>query len=125
MCSYTSYSATAAVIAGWSVAAVVAESALLTSIYRQYPALASKPVEAGAAARGLVASVTASWRGWGCYWRHRVRGAGLGLALLYMTVLGFDSITWSYALLQVSLATPLYQSWKRTFVVKFAVSQSQ
>ena len=33
--------------------------------------------------------------------KHPVRNAGLGLAFLYMTVLGFDSITWSYYLLQV------------------------
>ena len=102
MLSYTSYSATAAVIAGWSVAAVVAESALLTSIYRQHPDLASKTLEAGADNRGLVSSVTASWRGWGCYWRHRVRGAGLGLALLYMTTIDFSTVTQSYVLLQVN-----------------------
>jgi len=34
------------------------------------------------------------------YMKHPVRNAGLGLAFLYMTVLGFDSITWSYCLLQ-------------------------
>ena len=31
---------------------------------------------------------------------HPVRDAGLGLALLYMTVLGFDYITWGYCILQ-------------------------
>jgi hypothetical protein len=31
--------------------------------------------------------------GWGIYFRHEVFAAGLGLALLYMTVLGFDQIT--------------------------------
>ena len=41
------------------------------------------------------------FHGWGHYFHHKVRNAGLGLALLYMTVLGFDTITWSYALLQV------------------------
>ena len=35
--------------------------------------------------------------------KHPVRNAGLGLAFLYMTVLGFDSITWSYCLLQVHI----------------------
>jgi len=35
--------------------------------------------------------------GWSTYMRHRVRDAGLGLAFLYMTVLGFDSITIGYA----------------------------
>ena len=42
-------------------------------------------------------------RGWRDYFQHRVWPAGLGLALLYMTVLGFDTITWSYALLQVGV----------------------
>ena len=27
---------------------------------------------------------------------HSIREAGLGLAMLYMTVLGFDTITWGY-----------------------------
>ena len=36
------------------------------------------------------------FRGWSVYCRHRVREAGLALALLYMTVLGFDAITWGY-----------------------------
>ena len=40
-------------------------------------------------------------KGWVTYMKHPVRNAGLGLAFLYMTVLGFDSITWSYCLLQV------------------------
>jgi len=35
--------------------------------------------------------------GWSTYMRHGVRNAGLGLAFLYMTVLGFDSITIGYA----------------------------
>ena len=32
--------------------------------------------------------------------RHDVRNAGLALAFLYMTVLGFDNITWGYSLMQ-------------------------
>lgn len=34
---------------------------------------------------------------WRIYFRHEVRNAGIGLAFLYMTVLGFDSITMGYA----------------------------
>ena len=34
--------------------------------------------------------------GWRTYSGHSIREAGLGLALLYMTVLGFDTITWGY-----------------------------
>ena len=36
------------------------------------------------------------FRGWSVYCHHHVREAGLGLAMLYMTVLGFDAITWGY-----------------------------
>ena len=49
-------------------------------------------------------------RGWRDYFQHRVWPAGLGLALLYMTVLGFDTITWSYALLQVDVLILSYSS---------------
>ena len=34
------------------------------------------------------------------YWHHPVRNAGLGLALLYMTVLGFGNITNGFLLMQ-------------------------
>ena len=44
---------------------------------------------------------------------HPVRNAGLGLAFLYMTVLGFDSITWSYCLLQVLSAGALLGDHKK------------
>ena len=37
-----------------------------------------------------------NFAGWKTYFSHPVRDAGLGMALLYMTVLGFDNITWGY-----------------------------
>ena len=36
------------------------------------------------------------FRGWSVYYHHHIREAGLALAMLYMTVLGFDTITWGY-----------------------------
>ena len=36
------------------------------------------------------------FHGWKCYYENDVREAGLGMAMLYMTVLGFDNITWGY-----------------------------
>jgi len=33
------------------------------------------------------------WVGWKDYWQSPVRNAGLGLSMLYMTVLGFDNVT--------------------------------
>ena len=47
-------------------------------------------------ARGPASALASLLGGWRSYWRHPVREAGLGLALLYMTVLGFDTITWGY-----------------------------
>merc|ERR1712038_1840276 len=38
--------------------------------------------------------------GWKLYYGHEVRNAGIGLALLYMTVLGFDNITYGYVIMQ-------------------------
>ena len=40
-----------------------------------------------------------SMQAWRLYFLHPTRPAGLGLALLYRTVLGFDAITYSYMLL--------------------------
>ena len=86
----------------------MAEFSLLVSIYGQFPDLATKSltsdsVEGGVGVgRSVLSTVLVFCHGWGHYLRHKVRTAGLGLALLYMTVLGFDTITWSYALLQVS-----------------------
>ncbi len=42
---------------------------------------------------GLKTKLKETWLGWKDYFAHPVRNAGVGLALLYMTVLGFDSIT--------------------------------
>ena len=41
-----------------------------------------------------------SFSGWLAYLRHPARDAGLGLAFLYMTVLGFDNITYGFCLKQ-------------------------
>ena len=41
-----------------------------------------------------LAPLKSTCEGWREYFRHSVRYAGIGLALLYMTVLGFDNITY-------------------------------
>ena len=75
----------------------MAEFSLLVSIYRQFPDLASKSVDPGDNAedkgvgRAVVSSIMVFFRGWRHYFQHKVWPAGLGLAMLYMTVLGFDS----------------------------------
>jgi len=45
-------------------------------------------------------SVVNSLKAWLSYMKHPARDAGLGLAFLYMTVLGFDNITYGYCLRQ-------------------------
>ena len=71
-------------------------------IFKRNPNLASKetPSEVGTEVEEG-ASERCSWfyknfAGWRTYFRHPVRDSGLGLAMLYMTVLGFDNIPWGY-----------------------------
>merc|ERR550517_1809464 len=91
---------TGLVIAAWNGVSVCLEYCLLSRIYRRHPGLASKrssssveEEEDGGAAGGAV-------QGWLTYFNHPVKLAGLGLACLYMTVLGFDNITYGFCLLQ-------------------------
>ena len=55
---------------------------------------------AGSTDSGVSGFLKDAARGWKIYWNHPVRNAGIGLALLYMTVLGFDNITYSYIIMQ-------------------------
>ena len=93
---FTSYLVAALFIGGWNLVSVFLEVALLVSIHRQFPALSETKPSAPATEGGLTGSLQA----WRLYFLHPTRLAGLGLALLYMTVLGFDAITWGYMLLQ-------------------------
>ena len=117
------YKWTGLFIAAWNVASVLAEYTLLELIYRKYPALAKKindeykPVDKGDNSADapqprkeekspaktvdeILKPLKDSYQAWKVYFTHPVRNAGLGLALLYMTVLGFDSITHGYILTQ-------------------------
>ena len=46
------------------------------------------------AGNSAFAPLKSTCEGWREYFKHSVRYAGIGLALLYMTVLGFDNITY-------------------------------
>ena len=83
------------------------ELLLLMYIFKKNPILARKEKAANGEREGAEAETReadnggrcASWfyknfAGWKTYFRHPVRDSGLGLAMLYMTVLGFDNITW-------------------------------
>lgn len=117
---FVGYVATGFFIAGWNVISVVFEYLLLNSIYREFPNLDKKVADTEKAEEQEQALDTSAKdknmnnldsskktnffveaaKGWGVYFRHPVRNAGLGLALLYMTVLGFDNITYSYIIMQ-------------------------
>lgn len=98
---YVSYSFTALFIAGWNLVSVCLEYALLVKIYRQHPELSKKvsqsrqgeEEEPGSNMGNRLRSTVLSWK---MYYDHPVRNAGFGLACLYMTVLGFDNITYGY-----------------------------
>merc|ERR1719158_2036865 len=97
---------TGIIIAGWNIVSVCLEYFLLSLIYKKYPALANKrrkvPEVDGEDAEksGDTNPLREVYAGWKTYLPHPVMKAGVGLACLYMTVLGFDNITYGYCLLQ-------------------------
>merc|ERR1719450_1965933 len=97
---------TGIIIAGWNIVSVCLEYFLLSLIYKKYPALANKrrkvPEVDGEDAEksGDTNPLREVYAGWKTYMTHPVMKAGVGLACLYMTVLGFDNITYGYCLLQ-------------------------
>jgi len=100
---YIGYIGTGIFIAVWNIVSVFLEFTLLILIYRKYPKLGSikKPEDDNKnkdeERRNVVKDTI---EGWKTYMNHPVRNAGLGLAFLFMTVLGFDNITYGYCLLQ-------------------------
>jgi len=100
---YIGYIGTGIFIAVWNIVSVFLEFTLLILIYRKYPKLGSikKPDDDNKNEDEEKRSVFKDTiDGWKTYMTHPVRNAGLGLAFLFMTVLGFDNITYGYCLLQ-------------------------
>ena len=98
--SYTSYLVCAVFIGVWNLVSVFLEFLLLVSIYQEFSALSHIKPAVGEKPSGVFSSLTGSVKGWKTYFTHHTLLAGLGLALLFMTVLGFDSITWAFILMQ-------------------------
>eukprot|EP00095_Tigriopus_kingsejongensis_P004583 snap_masked-scaffold715_size107919-processed-gene-0.5 protein:Tk04583 transcript:snap_masked-scaffold715_size107919-processed-gene-0.5-mRNA-1 annotation:"putative ferroportin" len=112
--TFVGYVWTGVVIAGWNVGSVCFEYTLLELIYKDHPELAAKMTnvvstivvdeEAQNTKKAAGSKLTDIWKhsaeAWRFYFEHPVRNAGLGLALLYMTVLGFDNITYGYVVTQ-------------------------
>ena len=94
---FTSHLVTAITVCVWNIVSAVAEFLLLRYIYRSHSALRLEKTRQTQSKRS---GVTTTWSAWVAFFKHPVRDAGLGLACLYMTVLGFDSITWGYCILQ-------------------------
>ena len=98
----------------WNIISIFIEYYLLISIYNDHPELAMKkdlePMKIDAtkkSSNGSRCSLDKPWNyikdvgtGWKLYMTHNVRNAGLGLAFLWMTVLGFDNITYGFCLAQ-------------------------
>ena len=94
---FTSHLVAAITVAIWNVVSAVFELLLLLSIYKSHTKLGESKLNQVQEKRlGLHETGIA----WLTFLRHPVSGAGIGLAMLYMTVLGFDSITWGYCLMQ-------------------------
>eukprot|EP00094_Tigriopus_californicus_P010640 TCALIF_10264-PA protein Name:"Similar to SLC40A1 Solute carrier family 40 member 1 (Homo sapiens)" AED:0.13 eAED:0.13 QI:0/0/0/0.85/1/1/7/0/485 len=113
--TFVGYVWTGVIIACWNLVSVCIEYLLLELIYRTHPELASKEFrnpnqttneskedsEDTPKRPAQVLNVIQNfYQAWKFYFQHPVRNAGLGLALLYMTVLGFDNITYGYILTQ-------------------------
>ncbi|XP_052802282.1 solute carrier family 40 member 1-like isoform X2 [Mya arenaria] len=70
----------------------------ITVVYR--PTQPSKKPKKDQGCTRMFSGILVLYRGWRVYMRYQVAFAGLGLACLYMTVLGFDNITVGYGYTQ-------------------------
>ena len=85
-------------LAAWNLVSVIFEYLLLKSIYHEYPQLSRKKIfeEKKEAYEEVKAShfcnpisrLVEAFQSWIMYMKYPIRNAGLGLACLYMTVLG-------------------------------------
>jgi iron-regulated transporter 1 len=76
-------------ISSWNFISALIEYFLLYTIYNNVPELGEKSVETTT----TVQSFKEIFKGWGLYFQHPICFAGLAFAVLFMTVMGFDSIT--------------------------------
>merc|ERR1719427_338394 len=113
--TFCGFGLTGLIIAGWNIVSVCLEYLLLALIYKKYPALGQKrnkhivsesqeiSVDDDKSIKDDDCETNAlkeAYEGWKTYMKHPVMKAGVGLACLYMTVLGFDNITYGYCLMQ-------------------------
>lgn len=91
---------TAIAVGCWNVVSLIAEYLLLASIYKKIPNLSIKHFANDTSDEDLSPRVWGSWGSWKDYFQRPTKYPGLALATLYMTVLGFDNITWAYCIQQ-------------------------
>ena len=91
---------TAVFLGSWNVVSVVFEYNLLAGIYHQYPELAQKQIAKSDEKLELKLRLKDTAASWKLYFGHHVRNAGLALACVYLTVLGFDNVTFGFCLHQ-------------------------
>lgn len=78
----------------WNFLSAIIEYKLLLIIHKNVPELAEKPhQEQQQEERDRALNFKGSVHGWKLYFKHPVSYAGLSFALLFLTVMGFDSIT--------------------------------
>ena len=94
---FTSHLTTAIIVGVWNIVSAVVEISLLRLIYKRHQGLS---VEKKKTTENKKRGIRGTWAAWVAYLKHPVRDAGVGLACVYMTVLGFDSITWGFCLMQ-------------------------
>jgi len=105
--TFLGFTITGVLLAAWNVASVMLEYLLLALIYRKYPSLSNKRVaaleldrESEEQSGEKKGALKEALEGWAAYFSHPVMKAGLALACLFMTVLGFDNITYGFVLMQ-------------------------
>jgi len=80
----------------WVLTSTTIELLLLNHLFKKIDRLQSKMIVSREEQEGLLSRMLSIFSGWSTYFNHHIREAGLGLSMLYMTVLGFDTITWGY-----------------------------
>jgi len=78
-------------IGAWNLISLIVEYYLLHWIYVNIPALAEKEFKKDDSEGRW--NIRETMNAWKAYFNHRIRFAGIGFALLFITVMGFDSIT--------------------------------
>ena len=78
------------------------------SIYDEFPDLAHKKIfqqqnsngETEGPTESILSQILTWFKGWKLYMTYPIRNAGFAMGCLYMTVLGFDNITYGFILQQ-------------------------